>query len=114
MGTCTICREALVPSEPTAGDASLCPSCALLFKWFLDHYADVEFQTEGWLTPRTTFHELNIESLDYVEWLHEAEKEFGVAIPEPDAERMRSVEDYLRFIRFSREPTPEDQGRKRE
>jgi acyl carrier protein len=88
----------------------------MLFQWFLDHYADVEFQQEeGWITPGTTFHELSIESLDYVQWLLEAEERFGVMIPERDADRMSSVGDYLRYIRRhgrvkGHKPTPGSQA----
>jgi hypothetical protein len=64
MGICTIGRDADAPGERTAGDASLCPTCGMLFRWFLDHYAEVEFREEGWITPGTTFRELSIESLD--------------------------------------------------
>ena len=113
MGMCTICREADAPGGRTAGEVSLCPTCGMLFRWFLDHYADVEFREEGWITPETTFHELSIESLDYVQWLLEAEEQFGVTIPERDAERMRSVGDYLRYVRLhgkgkGPKPTPGD------
>jgi len=97
---CTICREAEASDGRTAGELSLCPACGVLFRWFLDLYADVEFREEGWITPETTFHELIIESLDYVEWQLEAEERFGVTIPDRDGEMMRSVGDYLRYIRL--------------
>ena len=57
----------------------------VLFQWFLDHYADVGFREGGGITPGTTFHELSVESLDYVEWRLEAEERFGVAIHDQDA-----------------------------
>jgi acyl carrier protein len=93
----------------------VCLTCGMLFRWFLDHYADVEFREEGWITPETTFQELSIESLDYVQWLLEAEEQFGVTIPARDAERMSSVGDYLRYIRLhgkgkGDKPTPGGQG----
>lgn len=63
-----------------------------LFRWFLDRYADVAFREEGW----TTLLELSIESPDYEQWLLEAEEQFGVTIPEREAERMSSVEGDVR------------------
>jgi acyl carrier protein len=83
----------------------------MLLQWFLDYYADVEFREEGWIAPETTFHELSVESLDYVQWLLEAEKQFGVTIPDRDAERIKTVGDYLRYIRLQgkakgMEPSP--------
>lgn len=112
MGMCTICREAEAPCGRAGGGASTCPSCGELLRWFLDYYADVEFREEGGITPETTFYELSIESLDYVQWLLEAEKQFGVTIPDRDAEGMKSVGDYLRYIRLQGkakgiEPTPD-------
>lgn len=94
MEACRICRGAEV-----TGDDGFCPICRVLFQWFLNHYAQLEFRAEGWITPETTFLELSIESLDYVEWLLEAEEKFGVIIPERDGERMIAVGDFLRHIR---------------
>jgi acyl carrier protein len=114
MEVCTICREADASGGRAAGDVSFCPTCGMLFRWFLDHYADVEFREAGWITPETTFHELSIESLDYVQWLLEAEERFGVTIAERDADEMRTVGDYLRYIRLhgtvkGHKPTPGSQ-----
>jgi acyl carrier protein len=53
------------------------------------------------MTAETTFHDLSVDSLDYVEWLVEAEERFGVVIPDGTAERMRTVGDYLEYIRIS-------------
>jgi acyl carrier protein len=95
-----ICREADAPDRRTAGDPSLCPICRMLFQWFLNHYAEVECREVAWVTPETTFDAPSGESLDFVQWLLEAEGHFGVTIPDRDAERMRSVGDYLRYIRL--------------
>jgi len=101
MDVCTICHEPADAGERMPGGGSLCPPCALLFRWFLSYYAEVEFASEErGTTPETTFHELSVESLDYVQWLLEAEERFAVTIPDRQAERMRSVGDDLRFIRL--------------
>ena len=50
------------------------------------------------MTIDTTFHELSMESLDYIEWISEAEDKFGVVIGDVDAEKLRTVGDYLRYM----------------
>mgnify|MGYP002390370699 CR=1 FL=1 len=50
------------------------------------------------VTIDTTFHELSMESLDYIEWISEAEDKFGVVIGDVDAEKLRTVGDYLRYM----------------
>lgn len=100
MELCTICHNVDASEGRTADDGSFCPTCGILFRWFLDHYADVEFSEPGWIIPETTFHELSIESLDYVHWALEAEEMFGVTISDEEAERLKSIADYLRYIRL--------------
>jgi acyl carrier protein len=101
MKRCTICGEGVGPGERAPGREPSCPECGPLWCWFLGHYAEVEFiPEEGWITAETTFLELSVESLDYVEWVIEAEEQFGVTIPDREAEGMRTVGDYLRYLRF--------------
>ena len=110
MDVCKICHGPADAGERMPCGGSLCPPCALLFRWFLSYYAEVEFASqEGGITPETTFHELSVESLDYVQWLLEAEGQFAVTIPDREAERMRSVGDYLRFIRLYMKATGKEQ-----
>jgi acyl carrier protein len=74
----------------------LCGQCKHLISWFLKHF-ESEPDTR-WISPSTTFHELSIESLDYVEWIIEAEQVFGVEIPNRDSASFATVGDYLRYI----------------
>ena len=70
-------------------------------RWFWGHFADVLLiPNEGFFSVDTTFQELGADSLDTVEWVLEAEEQFGVTITDLDAERMRTVADYLRYIRL--------------
>jgi acyl carrier protein len=69
-----------------------------MLDWFRDHYADVEGLDLGKITTDTTFIDLSTDSLDYVEWVIEAEEQFGVVIPDTAVERIRTVGDFLRFI----------------
>jgi acyl carrier protein len=70
---------------------ALCLPCAPLLDWFRGYYADEPFElgTTDFLA----------DSLDYVEWLIEAEEHFGIFIPYADAERMQTVGDFLAYIR---------------
>ena len=52
-------------------------------------------------TTETKFHDLSVDSLDYVEWVIEAEEQFGVVIPDADAEWFRTVGGFLGYIRDS-------------
>jgi acyl carrier protein len=51
------------------------------------------------ITPETTFNELGVESLDYMDWLLEAEEKLGVSIPDEEAERIMTVGEFLRVLR---------------
>ncbi|MHA1549864.1 MAG: acyl carrier protein [Alphaproteobacteria bacterium] len=42
--------------------------------------------------------DLNADSLDTVELVMEFEKEFGVTIPDEDAEKIKTVSDAVKFI----------------
>lgn len=78
---------------------ALCPMCGRLLDWFRGHYADEGLDLTK-LTAETTFRDISTDSLDDVEWLIEAEERFGVVIPDADAARMKTVGDYLRYIRL--------------
>ncbi len=96
METCTICRGVADPGVRTIEGGPLCAECGQLLRWFMD-----QFDEKGLpIAPGTTFQELSIDSLDDVEWLIKAEEQFGVTIPDREAEKMKHVGDYLRYIRF--------------
>jgi acyl carrier protein len=101
MAICTICCEGIDPGERGPGGELLCPECARLLRWFWGHFADVLLiPDEGFFSADTMFQELGADSLDTVEWILEAEEQFGVTITDLDAERMWTVADYLRHIRL--------------
>ncbi len=114
MMICAICREEADASEPSPDGQPVCPPCARLARWFWTHFDDVLLLPKGgFFSPETTFHELGVDSLDYVEWIVEAQDEFGVEIGDLDAERMQTVADYLRYIRrhAKEEPARDARGR---
>jgi acyl carrier protein len=115
MPTCTICREEADSGEQAPDGQPVCPPCARLSRWFWAHFDGVlRLPKGGFFSPETTFNELGADSLDTVEWIVEAQEEFGVRIGDLDAGRMQTVADYLRYIRrhakkgLAREPGGRD------
>jgi acyl carrier protein len=95
---CLICGEK--PSGSGLSTDALCPPCGRLLDWFRAFYVDEEELDLGKITAETRFLDLMTDSLDYVEWVIEAEEEFGIVIPDRDAERLQTVGDYLGYIRL--------------
>lgn len=55
---------------------------------------------ESQVTPDASFEEdLNADSLDLVELIMTLEEQFGIAIPEQDAEKLRTVGDASEYIK---------------
>lgn len=51
------------------------------------------------ITPETSFvDDLNLDSLDIVELMMKMEDEFGVEIPEDEAENLKSVKDVITYL----------------
>lgn len=49
--------------------------------------------------PQTSFiDDLNLDSLDIVELMMKMEDEFGIEIPEEDAENLKSIQDVVNYI----------------
>jgi acyl carrier protein len=92
---CSVC------GAPVEGaDGEMCAECRELLRWFRSYFADVPKLDLLTITPHTRFVEdLALDSLDYIDWVLEAESVFGVRIPDRDAERLRTVGDYLRRLR---------------
>lgn len=54
---------------------------------------------EGKITPESSFlDDLGADSLDIVELIMELEEEFGIEIPDEDAEKIRTVADAVKYI----------------
>ena len=54
---------------------------------------------ESEVTPEATFtNDLGADSLDTVELIMEFEKEFNIAIPDEDAEKIATVQDAINYI----------------
>ena len=92
---CTICQAPLDVAR-----AETCAECVELLRWFRSYFADLPKLDLSTITPRTRFVEdLGMDCLDYVDWVLEAERVFGTRISDRDAERMRTVGDYIARLR---------------
>ena len=91
-GLCQIC------GSPLAGDVALCPKCADLLGWVRSYFAHVP-GLETHIKPHTTFKDLGADSLDWMNWLVEAEEKLGIVIPDRDAEKLNTVGQFLSYLR---------------
>jgi acyl carrier protein len=55
---------------------------------------------EAQIAPETTFIDLGADSLDWMDWLLEAEDKLGTTIPDRDAEGLHTVGQFLRYLRI--------------
>lgn len=117
---CPICGTfiCIEPSHPP-GDAP-CPNCGTLL-WFFDTSAGMRFYeskaiahlrdkiletvcehlgvNKEQVTPNTSFLEVvGADSLDIVELVMELEEEFGVTIPDEEAEKIKTVGDAIDYL----------------
>ncbi len=96
---CPVCGKmsALEPSYP--GGDSCCPSCGQLLWWFQDRLSRDAGITPAEVTLSSSFTEdIGADSLDIVELLMELEEEFGITIPDNEAEQIKTVADAIRYI----------------
>jgi acyl carrier protein len=92
---CPLCgaEVCIEPSQP-AGDAP-CPRCGHLL-WFLSDRFGVSSDR---LNRSTSFIEaIGADSLDVVELVMELEEEFGVTVPDDQAEKIKTVGDAIDAI----------------
>jgi acyl carrier protein len=93
---------ALEPSFP--GGDSCCPNCGQLLWWFRDRLARHAGVATERITLSSSFAEdIGADSLDIVELVMELEEEFGVTIPDEEAERIKTVGDAIRYIEQHRQ-----------
>jgi acyl carrier protein len=102
--SCRICDASL------SGQSSLCPDCQALLRWFRGYFAhDTSIVLEH-ISLETRFaQDLGTDSLDYMDWLVEAEEKLGVTIPDQESERLATVGQFLRYLREHGATWPSDQ-----
>ena len=94
--------SAVEPSYP--GGDSCCPSCGQLLWWFRDRLSRQARVAPERITLCSSFSEdIGADSLDIVELVMELEEEFGVTIPDAEADRIKTVADAIRFIEQHRQ-----------
>jgi acyl carrier protein len=70
-----------------------------LLQWFRERFKKTAGISPDKITPASSFTEdLGADSLDIVEMVMELEEEFGVKIPDEDAEKIKTVGEAIRYI----------------
>ena len=100
---CPICGIGITGKAP-----ALCPECAHLLRWVRGYFVGFVHDPVLQITPETTFNELGVESLDSMNWILEAEEKLGVAISDEDAESIRTVGQFVRYLRVRGASWPPD------
>jgi acyl carrier protein len=67
-------------------------------RWFRSYFADVPEQSAV-IGPETTFNQLDVDPLDYVDWVLEAATLFGVLIPDREATQIKTVGAFVKHLR---------------
>lgn len=105
---CEICQRD-ASFDPAGKEIACCTECAQLLRWFHGYFAhDPSLGVTWWITPATSFKELGVESLDWMCWLLEAEEKLGIDIPEKDAVKLRTVGEFLGYLRARGASWPHD------
>jgi acyl carrier protein len=87
----------LEPAFP-GGDA-VCPACGQLLWWFRDRLGERLAQAVESLGPAGLLKDLGGDSLETVELIMELEEEFGIQIPDDEAEKIQTIGDLIRYLR---------------
>jgi acyl carrier protein len=88
---CNLCS--LAP----ANDSGLCDRCTGLLQWVRSYYGDLP-DTASAVTTETTFMELGVDSLDYIDWVLEAGLAFDIIISDREAERILTVGAFIKRL----------------
>jgi acyl carrier protein len=90
-GICSIHTDTLFSSQ------ECCIPCADLLQWFREYFrGDADLDK---ILFTTTFSDLGVESLDYIDWLYEAKINFDIEISDKGAERFKTVGQFLGYLR---------------
>ena len=96
---CPVCGKPIPSGPPDGTDASPCPSCANMLRWFRERMSKDMGVPADRVTPDASFVEdLSADSIDVVELILAAEEEFQVSIPDEDAATLQTLADVIRYI----------------
>lgn len=88
---CPVCGEDTDLERSEQSDAC-CPACGSSLWWFRDRI------DEG-LQLESSYAQINLDSLEFVELVMELEAEHGVNLSEAAAEEIQTIEDLIRALR---------------
>lgn len=101
---CPVCGQTAAIETSYPNDDSCCPACGHLLWWFRDRIREKNGLTSESIMLSSSFAgDLGIGSLDMVEWVMELEEEFDLNIPDDVAERLKTIEDVIRYLRRRRD-----------
>lgn len=101
---CPVCLQvaALEVCDP-AGD-TVCPACGQLL-WTISHAIQQRSNhSSPLISLESRLHELETDSLGFVELVMELESELGISIPDAEYERLKTVRDVVRWVRRNQRP----------
>jgi acyl carrier protein len=104
---CPIC-DAATSGDTGVAAAVSCPECAQLLRWFRSYFAHEPRSVLEWITPERRFTEFGVDSLDYMNWVLEAEEKLGVTLSDEEADRILTVGQFLRALRARGAAWPPD------
>lgn len=97
-GHCPICGRVVFVEPSSDHNDAPCPNCGALLTWFNRRLAKLFRATGEEFDPEMTLDEAGLGSLDVVELVMELEEEFGLEVPDEDAERFKTLGDLIRYL----------------
>ena len=95
---CPICGAVAALETSDAGD-SLCPQCGQLLWKLRDSLEAITLSPIAELALSDPITSHLADSMDVVELVMQFEDTFGLVIPDEDYEKLRTIQDALRYIR---------------
>ena len=92
MHSCSICDDA-------TEEAEFCRPCAGLLRWIRDYFRDAAYPIDLVAPTAGLFDELDLHSLDYMDWLLEAEDKLDIDIGDHQAARIETVGQFVRMLK---------------
>ncbi len=95
---CPICGQTALLEFCDPSGVALCPHCGLLLRRFQGRLISLFGISDTIKLSMSFAKNLGADSLDMVELVQELEEEFGVRIPDGEAEHIETIEDAIRCI----------------
>lgn len=98
--SCVICGD-------TAGGAEFCPPCDGLMRWIRGYFEGLPGLDERF-GPEVGLFDLDVHSLDYMEWLLEAEEKLGIAIDDHQSREVETIGEFVLMLKGAGARWPDD------